>query len=155
MLILSVLGGCWGEFVSCGFPYGPPFRSQMYKEVPPLPILRRSPTEVRGRGRGPSPRPRFSADPFPVRCFPPLGVTRGDLVVDPGGHPSGKPNRARALDLPPLSPPKSTNYCPFVSAPGRPRKPRGPWNVPTTVVRVSLRLFGAPLGSPGGALGAA
>ena len=49
--------------------------------------------------RGSIPRSVFSAP----------GVTRGDLVVDPGGHSSGRPNRARVLDLPPFLPPKSTN----------------------------------------------
>ena len=78
-------GAAVGVLFSCSFPFGPPFRSQKYKEVPPLPNFTSFSYGGEGEGawakqssavfRGSIPRSGFSAP----------GVTRGDLVVDPGG----------------------------------------------------------------------
>ena len=134
-------------------PTALPSAPKMNNEFPPLPILRRSPTEVRGRGHGPGRRPRFSADPSPVRCFLPLGSPVGISGWTLGGTRQGGLIKPGCLICHPYFPPVRPTDVPLRLPRVAPGKPRGPWNVPTTVVRVSLRKLGAPLGSPGGPLG--
>ena len=148
-----------GVLFSCSFPFGPPFRSQKYKEVPPLPILRRSPTEAKGAGRGPGRRPRFSADPSPARCFRPLGSPVGISGWTLGGSRQGGLIKPGCLICHPYFPPIRPTDVPLRLPRVAPGKPRGPWNVPTTAVRVFpvdvWGSFGCPGGGPwGGTRGA-
>ena len=84
-------GAAVGVLFSCSFPFGPPFRSQKYKEVPPLPNFTSFSYGGEGEGAWAKQSSAVFRGSIPRSVFSAPGVTRGDLVGDPGGHSSGRP----------------------------------------------------------------